>query len=90
MNDNARYPNFSKKNGPDLGALVAAYGGYANITPEAWRRFSAQSIWWRRWIARGGLHDPYVTVSEEDSRKPIPMWPPPGWSAYTRWKHSKD
>jgi hypothetical protein len=52
MNDNSRYPNFSRKHGPDLHALVQAYGGYHRITAEAWRRFSAHGRWWSAWIKR--------------------------------------
>ena len=36
MNDNSRYPHFSKLNGPDLQALVQAYGGYHRITAKVY------------------------------------------------------
>jgi len=47
------YPKFSKREGPDLQKLVAAFGGYDKITPEAWTRFEKQRQWWLDYVRSG-------------------------------------
>ena len=45
---------------PDLQALVAAYGGYDRIPPEAWAAYQRELAEWRARIALGDSHpSPY-------------------------------
>jgi hypothetical protein len=42
---------------PDLQALVATHGTYADITPEAWAKFDAELEQWRTDLIKGRLFE---------------------------------
>jgi hypothetical protein len=48
----------AEQRGPDLQELIAAHGGYDQITASAWRAYDREQAEWRARAAVGDFHRP--------------------------------